>query len=172
MITVIIPPDAKKGAIMRNEHTTAIPANVLNEVEDLFKQILTKLEPYRTPLTAEERKEMAIVGDKTLAFLEKGREFIDLYPDLVPPWLDKAGFIADYNDIQNLPPARNLSDQVQEALYNIFYVAGNEAYHWVLDLYHSCKQAAARDVPNAKIVAGELGKRFENRGRKPARPPR
>jgi hypothetical protein len=45
-------------------------------------------------------------------------------------------------------------------------VAGNEAYHWMLDFY----QAAARDVPNAKIVADELGKRFQNRGKKPSKP--
>ncbi|MDR0525656.1 MAG: hypothetical protein LBG90_07285 [Spirochaetaceae bacterium] len=155
---------------MRNEHTSAIPPAVITEVEGLFQQILTKLEPYRTPLTTEERKEMAIVGDKTLAFLEKGKEFVDLYPDLVPAWLDKADFTSDYADLRNLPPLKNLAEQTVEALYNIFYVAGNESYHWVLDFYHSCKQAANRDVPNAKIAAEELGKRFQTRGRKPAKP--
>ncbi|GHV76423.1 hypothetical protein AGMMS49942_12440 [Spirochaetia bacterium] len=54
------------------------------EIEDLFQQILVKLGPYRTPLTAEERKEMAIVGDKTLAFLEKSKEFVERYPDRIP----------------------------------------------------------------------------------------
>jgi hypothetical protein len=152
---------------MHNEHTTAIPAQVITEVEDLFQQILTKLEPYRTPLTAEERREMAIVGDKTLAFLEKGKEFIDLYPELVPPWLDKTQFTDDFNDIHNLTPVKNLADQVQEAIYNISYIAGNEAYHWILDFYHSARQAASRDVPNAKIVAGEMGKRFQHTKKKP-----
>ncbi|MDR0539449.1 MAG: hypothetical protein LBG74_02945 [Spirochaetaceae bacterium] len=155
---------------MHNMHTAAIPAAVITEISDLLQQVLTKLEPYRSPLTTEERKEMAIVGDKTIAFLEKGKEFVDLYPGLVPPWLNKADFTNDYDDIRNLPPVKNLAEQVVEALYNIFYLSGNEAYHWMLDLYHSCKQAASRDVPNAKIVADELGKRFQNRGRKPSKP--
>jgi hypothetical protein len=128
---------------------------------------LTKLEPYRTPLTAEERREMAIVGDKTLAFLEKGKEFIDLYPDLVPSWLNKSEFTNDFDDVHNLTPAKNLADQARETLYNISYLAGNEAYHWILDFYHAARQAAARDVPNAKIVADEMGKRFHRGKKKP-----
>jgi hypothetical protein len=152
---------------MHNEHTTAIPPAVITEIEALFQQILTKLEPYRTPLTAEERREMAIVGDKTIAFLEKGREFIDLYPDLVPPWLNKTEFANDFEDVHNITPIKNLADQIQEAIYNISYLAGNEAYHWILDYYHSARQAASRDVPNAKIVADELGKRFHHGKRKP-----
>jgi hypothetical protein len=135
-----------------------------------LQQILTKLEPYRTPLTTEERKEMAIIGDKTLAFLEKGKEFINLYPELVPTWNDKADFAVDFDDVRNIMPAKNLADQVHEAVYNIQYVAGNEAYHWMLDFYHSAKQAASRDVANAKVVAEDLGKRFQTRGRKPAKP--
>ncbi|MDR2483282.1 MAG: hypothetical protein LBD08_06585 [Treponema sp.] len=155
---------------MHNEHTAAIPPAVITEITGLFQQILTKLEPYRTPLTAEERREMTIVGDKSLAFLEKGKEFIDLYPDLVPPWLNKAEFTADIDDVQNVLPIKNLAGQVQEAIYNISYLAGNEAYHWILDYYHSARQAASRDVPNAKIVADELGKRFKSRGRKSSKP--
>ncbi|MDR0645395.1 MAG: hypothetical protein LBG05_10930 [Treponema sp.] len=150
---------------MRNEHNTAIPETVLTEIEGLFRQILTKLEPYRVPLTAEERKEMAIIGDKTLAFLRKGKEFIDLYPDLVPVWLNKADFTVDFDDVYNILPVKNLADQTREAVYNIQYLAGSESYHWMLDYYHSAKQAAARDVPNAKVVAEELGKRFQ-RGRR------
>jgi hypothetical protein len=145
---------------MRNEHVTAIPEQVLTEIEGLFQQILTKLEPYRTPLTAEERREMAIVGDKTLGFLEKGKEYVGLYPELVPAWLNAADFTVDFKDVQNATAVKSLSDQAREAIYSIYYLAGNEAYHWMLDYYHSAKQAAARDVPNAKIVAGELGKRF------------
>jgi hypothetical protein len=159
-----------KEQIMHNEHKASIPLTVITEVEGLLQQILAKLEPYRTPLTAEERREMAIVGDKTLAFLEKGKEFIDLYPDLVPAWSDKADFAIDYDDVRNITAAKSLSDQVQESIYNIQYLAGSEAYHWVLDFYHSAKQAAVRDVPNAKIVAGELAKRFQNQGRRPSKP--
>jgi hypothetical protein len=151
---------------MHNEHSAAIPAQVLADVEGLFQQILTKLEPYMTPLTAAERKEMSLVGDKTLAFLEKGKEYVDLYPDLVPAWNDKADFAVDFDDIHNLPPIKNLADQAQNAVYDIYYTAGHEAYHWMLDLYHSVKQAAARGVPNAKIVEEELAKRFQ-RGHKP-----
>jgi hypothetical protein len=160
-----------EGAVMHNEHSAAIPAEVLSEIETLFQQVLTKLEPYRTPLTADERRELAIVGDKSRGFLEKGKEYIDLYPDLVPSWLNRADFAADFDDMSNITAVKNLADQIREAIYNIHYLAGNEAYHWILDYYHSAKQAAVRDVPNAKIVAGELGKRFyrprkRNRGDK------
>jgi hypothetical protein len=155
---------------MHNEHNSSIPSAVITEVEDLLKQALAKLEPYRTPLTVEERKEMALVGDKTIAFLEKGKEYTDLYPELIPAWSDKKDFITDFDDVRNLTSIRSLADQVQESLYNIYYLAGNEAYHWMLDFYHSVKQAAGRDVPNAKIVADDLGKRFKSQGKKSSKP--
>ncbi|MDR2419541.1 MAG: hypothetical protein LBD79_10895, partial [Treponema sp.] len=117
---------------MRNEHSVAIPTQVLTELEGLFQQILTKLEPYRTPLTAEERRDMAIIGDKTLGFLQKGKEYVSLYPDLVPSWLNNADLDADFDDVHNITPIKNLADQAQEAIYNIYYMAGNEAYHWML----------------------------------------
>jgi hypothetical protein len=151
---------------MHNEHAVAIPASVLADIVGLFQQILAKLEPYRVPLTTEERREMAIIGDKTLAFLEKGKEFVDLYPDLVPTWLNKADFAVDFDDVHNITPVKNLAEQVQEAIYNIQYVAGNEAYRWMLDYYHAAKHAASRDVPNAKVVDEELRKRFHH-GRRP-----
>jgi hypothetical protein len=36
------------------------------------------------PFTAEERREMSIVGEKSLAFLEKGKEYVDLYRTSFP----------------------------------------------------------------------------------------
>ncbi|MDR2901316.1 MAG: hypothetical protein LBV20_07350 [Treponema sp.] len=151
---------------MQNAHSIAIPADVLTQIEALFKEILTKLEPYRMPLTADDRRELIIVGDKTLGFLEKGKEYIELYPELIPGWLKKDEFSVDFEDVHNITPLKNLVDQVQEAVYNIQYLAGNEAYHWMLDYYQGVKQAAARNVPNAKIVADEMGKRFQRKSRR------
>lgn len=145
---------------MHNEHRQSIPPAVVSEIEGLLQQIMTKLEPYKTPLTTAERREMVVVGDKTLGFIEKGKDFIDLYPELLPPWNNTLEFMADFEDVHNLTGVKSLADQVQTALYDIFYTAGNEAYHWMLDFYHSAKQAASRDVLNAKLVASELGKRF------------
>jgi hypothetical protein len=81
----------------------------LTEIEGLFQQILAK-EPYRTPLTPEERRDMLIIRDKTRGFLEKGKEYIDLYPDLVPAWLNASDFAADFQDVQNTTAVKNLSD--------------------------------------------------------------
>jgi hypothetical protein len=147
---------------MQNEHRQSIPANVVSEIEGLLQQILTKLEPYQTPLTAAERQEKAIVGDKTIGFIEKGREYVDLYPELIPPWLNTSDFVADFDDFHNLTGVRSLAGQVQITLSDIYYLSGSESYHAILDLYHSAKQAATRDIPNAKLVATELAKHFHH----------
>jgi hypothetical protein len=44
-------------------------------------------------------------------FLEKGKEYIDLYPDLVPAWLNASDFAADFQDVQNTTAVKNLSDR-------------------------------------------------------------
>jgi hypothetical protein len=92
--------------------------------------------------------------------------FLGIFIKLNTLRLSKADFAVDFDDVHNITPVKNLAGQIQEGVYNIYYLAGDDAYHWMLDYYHAAKQAAARDVPKAGLVAGELGKRFYRPRRK------
>ncbi|MDR1063958.1 MAG: hypothetical protein LBL48_08535 [Azoarcus sp.] len=50
------------------------------------------------------------------------------------------------------------------------FLAGSEAYEYALAIYNSAKDAAARNVPGAKVAAQELKARFPGVGREKADP--
>lgn len=56
---------------MNNIHNSSIPQTVLNEIKQKLSEASDLLKPYVNPLTPAERTELAKLGDKTLAFVEK-----------------------------------------------------------------------------------------------------
>jgi hypothetical protein len=145
---------------MDNKHSTAIPANILTQVQGFIKQANTALLPYVKSLTPNERQIMAKMGEKTLSFVEKAHEFALQNANLVPPFLDMKEFDTDFADAHNLWAVLLASQQLHENLDDTTMVAGSEAYQAALIFYNSAKMAAKQDIPGAKAVFEELRKRF------------
>ncbi len=147
---------------MTNNHSQSIPQNVLDEVKQKISESIALLNPYIVSLTPEERSDLAKLGDKTLAFVEKTKSHSTDNPQLRPAYFNPDEFAVDYNDFSNLRPLLN---QVEQLLHNIedtMMLAGSEAYIASLSFYNSAKDAAKRDVPGAKAVYDDLKVRFPN----------
>jgi hypothetical protein len=143
-----------------NNHAHAIPPDVVQLVLQNIRSINDALAPYATPLTAKERQEMPVMGDKTVSFVEKAFEFAEANPDLCPSFMDMAAFRIDIGDAIGLRVVRNSSRQVFESLDDIVLLAGSEAYQSSLAFYSYIKLLAAQDAPRAKAIYEELKKRF------------
>jgi hypothetical protein len=61
------------------------------QVKTKAEEIKALLAPYITPLTPEQRRALAKMGDKTLAFVEKAHELALINPLFVPPFLNFTG---------------------------------------------------------------------------------
>ena len=147
---------------MTNSHSQSIPQNILDEVKQKISESIALLNPYIVSLTPEERSDLAKLGDKTLAFVEKTKSHSTDNPQLRPAYFNPDEFAVDYNDFSNLRPLLN---QVEQLLHNIedtMMLAGSEAYIASLSFYNSAKDAAKRDVPGAKAVYDDLKVRFPN----------
>ena len=147
---------------MTNNHSQSIPQNVLDEVKQKINESVGLLKPYIVSLTPAERSDLAKLGDKTLAFVEKTKSHSTDNPQLRPAYFNPDEFAVDYNDFSNLRPLLN---QVEQLLHNIedtMMLAGSEAYIASLSFYNSAKDAAKRDVPGAKAVYDDLKVRFPN----------
>ncbi|MDR1112158.1 MAG: hypothetical protein LBL18_00125 [Bacteroidales bacterium] len=153
---------------MENKHVVSIPADILTQVQNLIRQANTLLAPYAIALTPAERRSMAKMGEKTLSFVEKSHEFAAQNPNFVPPYLNMADFDIDFADAHNLWSVLLASQQLHENLDDTTMAAGSEAYQAALVFYNSVKTAARQDIPGAKAVYEELGKRFPGGKRKSA----
>jgi hypothetical protein len=149
-----------------NNHSVAIPAEVVQTVNQKLNEINQLLEQYSTPLTSQERHDLLSMGEKTLSFVQKALEFAEANPNLCPNYLDMTAFQIDMSDATGLRVIRNSSKQTFELLDDVVLLAGSEAYHAALTFYNYIKLLAAQDISGAKAVYEDLKKKFPRRQKK------
>jgi len=142
-----------------------IPAADLQNVQAAVQTLTTTLAPHLISLSAETRRELPKMGDKSLAFVRKAREYAANNPDLMPAYLSLPMFEADLSGVDTLT---NLLRQLQPLIDNLedsLILGGSEAYQAALVFYRSVKVAAQAGQPNAKTIADDLSTRFPMTGR-------
>jgi hypothetical protein len=146
---------------MKNDkHTVAIPETVITQIHNQIAAIIQQLQPYAIALTPHERQTMLKMGDKSLAFVEKARDYATDNPTLAPSYLDMTAFDVDFADAHGLWRIATLIKQLDEAVEDTIMAAGSEAFHAALAFYHNVQAAAKDDVPGAKAIFEDLKTRF------------
>ncbi|MDR2408014.1 MAG: hypothetical protein LBE13_07880 [Bacteroidales bacterium] len=148
-----------------NVHSNAIPPEVIEALNKKIREINQMLAPYATPLTAHERRDLPVMGDKTVSFVEKAFEYAKENTDLCPSFLDLNAFAVDMADATGLRVVRNSVNQAFEVVDDIVLLAGSEAYQSALAFYNYIKLLVSQDVPRAKTIYEELKKRFPGRSK-------
>ena len=148
---------------MKNEHSTAIPANILAEAQTKANELVDLLKPYLFNLTPADRQGRLKLGDKTLAFVEKSFDYAQSNPTFVPAYLDMEMFDTDMKDTTGLRVLQMTLAQLISGVDDTIMVSGGEAYNESLIFYNAIKQAAKQNVPGAKSIYNELQKRFPGR---------
>ena len=153
-----------------NRVATAIPANVLAEATAKLNEVRSLLQPYLQALTVDERRHLAKMSDKTLAFVAK----VDLYttsnPEFTPAFMHADELHVDVKVVEALRPILDLCEQLCSNVDDTSMLAGSEAYVAALMYYSSVKLAAKTGQPNAKPIYDDLSVRFPGkpRGSSPA----
>ncbi|MBI9073103.1 MAG: hypothetical protein JEY94_15990 [Melioribacteraceae bacterium] len=150
----------------QNDVSIVIPPEVLTEVQDAVTLIKTKLEPYLVALTPEERKTMAKMSDKTVAFVEKSLNYTEASPEFAPPYMKVDELKIDVKAVDDLNSILKPIEQISSNLDDTVMVCGSEAYISALSYYNSVKVAAKMDIPNAKPIYDDLRQRFPGRPKK------
>nr|WP_319571636.1 hypothetical protein [uncultured Draconibacterium sp.] len=146
---------------MDNKINFTIPSETITVVNEALVTISSALRPYLLALSPEERQELPKMSDKTLPFVDKALDYLSRVPEFAPPYMNVEGLQDDMNVYNQLMPllrqVRILSDNLDDTVME----AGAESYTTALMYYNSVKMAAKMDVPGAKSIAEDLGKRFE-----------
>ena len=148
-----------------NAHLKIIDEKTIKEIVQKLDELEKLIEPYVTPLTPHERRDLPKMGPKTLAFVEKCHEFAAANPNLRPPFLNMDEFAIDFADAHSLYLPVNKAAQLHENLADTQICAGSEAFQAALIFYNTVKSAAASNVPGAHAVYEELRKRFPHNRR-------
>jgi hypothetical protein len=161
-------PKIKRRINMRTTHQLQVPADVLEEVGDMLKQVDQLLKPYVVTLSVQDRRELSKMGDKTLSFVTKAYDFAKQSPQIFPAYLNLSDFEVDLTDALKLRTLVVMTQQLTGALDDTAMAAGSEAYSAARHFYQAAKAASEQHVPGAKEIAKELRERFPNNKRRTA----
>ncbi|MDR2887918.1 MAG: hypothetical protein LBV26_07970 [Bacteroidales bacterium] len=145
---------------MQNLHYRSIPDEVIEQANLKADEIKALLAPYVLPLTADQRKGMLKMGERSLSFVDKAFELARINPTLRPAFIsvDDLGF--DLHDVTRLRGTLSRLQQLTDSVDDTMMVSGSEAYNTALTFYTSVKAAARQNIQGSKAVYEELKKRF------------
>ncbi|WP_139559623.1 hypothetical protein [Methylotetracoccus oryzae] len=150
--------------------THTLPTKTLTEQE--VAEIVTMLEALKAKfdflitLTAQERRQLPKLGERSIGFEEKCAQHMASHPEFLP------GFVAlDEINLERtlrgqlmrcFAPLQALSSAMEDTLMAV----GSDI--WLADLafYHSAQDAARRKLPGAEAICNDLSSRFPGGGRK------
>ncbi|MBU2494672.1 MAG: hypothetical protein KJ571_18780 [Bacteroidetes bacterium] len=120
-------------------------------------------------LSADERKNLAKMSDKTIPFVEKTLNYAESDPEFAPAYLNVDELKIDMKAVGQLKAFFLPLEQLNANLDDTILLAGSEAYVAALAYYNSVKQAAKMNVLKAKTIYEDLSQRFPGRkgGAKP-----
>ena len=145
----------------QNQISIEIPQAVIDEVMTKLQECKTALAPYLQGLTAKERQDFFKMGDKTVATVQKTKNYVDTNPEFVPAYMDKVEFIKDETVVSQLHPIVNLATQLATDADDTMMLAGVEALQGALLYYGQVREAHSKGVPTAKPIYEDLSERFK-----------
>ena len=120
--------------------------------------------PFLVDLTAEERKALPKMGDKSQAFVSKALEVATQNPDFLPRAFDLNEMRRDVELFEKMYPIVVALSQLQELVDDTAMAAGSEAYAAALQVYHYAK--ASGQGSGLEGMVNEMGQRFVRKPRK------
>ncbi|PZU93572.1 MAG: hypothetical protein DCF32_23190 [Leptolyngbya sp.] len=132
----------------------------LNEIKAALATIQQKL-PFLVHLTADERRRLYKMGDKSLSFVSNSLTAAQNNPEILPASFDTAELARDYQLATVLSELRLNLRQMTEKVDDTLLAVGSEAMTSSLSVYDYVKAAAKRQ-PGLKAVAAQLGERFKS----------
>ena len=144
----------------QNVVSIQIPNDKVTEMQGHITALQTLLEEYLIAMSAQERHDLLKMNDKTVPFVEKTLEYTKTDPKFVPNYMDAREFEVDYNAVETLKTFYIPLSQLCSNLSDTIMLSGSEAYDAALTYYSTVKEAAKKNVPGAKTIKEDLGKRF------------
>jgi len=126
----------------------------------------TELEPLLVALPAEQKKNLAMIGERLMTFVDQAVESAESNQDLVPPYLKLDQVKVDVQAWKDLNNISKELEYLKSLLKDTAALSGSEAYSSMLTFYNYLKQAAKDGVPGAKAVYDELKHHFSSAKKK------
>ena len=121
-------------------------------------------------LTATDRKTMNKSADKTVAFVDKGKFYIENNPEFSPANMKLDLMKVDADTIDLLVPLQKVLTEVLSKVTDTITLAKSEQLRGVRKYYNSTAQAAKENDPGAKPIYDDMNPRYKKSTSKKDKP--
>ena len=143
--------------------TASLSPQDIQEVKAALQKVQQKL-PFLITLSAEERRKLVKMGDKSLAFVNNSVTAAQSNPEILPATFDVEELVRDYQLAAVLTELLISIQQLTEQVDDTLMAVGSEAMTSSLTVYDYVK-TASKKTPGLKSVAEQLGERFKAIGK-------
>ena len=155
----------------QNQINVEIPNEVIDSVTKKLSECKEELAPYMQGLTAEERRDLFKMGDKTVATVQKTQSYVETDPEFIPNYMDVREFNSDVTVVNQLKPIEDLVQQLGVDVSDTRMLAGSEALQQALFYYGQVREADSKGVPSSRAIYEDLQPRFSRKRNKPSENP-
>ena len=156
---------------MNNVINVQISAADDTAIKAAIQTIVTKATPYLHALTDEERVGGLKMGDKSVAFVQKGATYGLQFAAEMPASIKVADLAIDSNVVTVLNSYIKPIATLLRGLEDTAMLAGGEAMESSVGVYSAIKLAAHNNVPGAQEAYNDMRERFPGAPRKKAEKP-
>ena len=154
-----------------NQIHVEIPETVITLVKGKLNECKVALAPFMQGLTADERRDLFKMGDKTVATVQKTQSYVETNPEFIPNYMDVREFNSDVTVVNQLKPIEDLVQQLGVDVSDTRMLAGSEALQQALFYYGQVREADSKGVPSSRAIYEDLQPRFARRRNKPSENP-
>ena len=156
----------------KNEISIVIPPAEVVVINKLLSDLKQKIAPYIHALTADEIAGFIKMGDKSVAFVNKVKDYTISNPEFIPTdVMDVKEFNIDTDAVNVIAPVLKVVSQIESDLKDTFILCGSESFLASLIYYRNVRNKAAEGVASAKAIYEDLKKRYPGKGKKAATTP-
>ena len=154
-----------------NQIHVEIPETVITLVKGKLNECKVALAPFMQGLTADERRDLFKMGDKTVATVQKTQSYVETNPEFIPAYMDVREFNSDVTVVNQLKPIEDLVQQLGVDVSDTRMLAGSEALQQALFYYGQVREADSKGVPSSRAIYEDLQPRFARKRARPSENP-
>lgn len=146
-----------------NRVSATLSAQDASDILAAVKTIRAKL-PFLTSLSAQERRDLAKMGAKSVGFDEKCVAYMQSNPEFLPGFVPLEEIQKDRDLRTQMMRFAAELDSLTQHVDDTLMLVSSEVWMADLAFYQNVRAAARRDRPGAKVIFDDLQQRFPGGG--------
>ena len=147
---------------LNNLWSLSFTAAELTQIDQAINSLETVLQGKTVHLTPEQRQQYGRIAEQNKLFVNKAKNYMEQYPQYVPPFVDKAEFDKDYDGRTQLEGRMQRLASLTEQLSDTKILLDHDNYHNAITFYRNIRFLSGENAPGTTTLYQDMQQFFKN----------